>query len=279
MKPVEPIQTVELFPELSVELLRLLKSLPAADWNAATACVGWTVKDVTAHLLGGNMSRLSFGRDRLTPLNTSGSPMGYSDLVDFINRRNAEWVNACRLISPPLLIQLIELTDPQVYEYFKSLLPSEKAGIPVSWAGETQSAWWFDIAREYTEKWLHQQHIREALGKPVLTDRQWLFPVLDTFLRALPYGYRNVDAPDGTAIAVQITGNAGGEWALLRQNYEWQLLAGECTAATASVRIDQDTAWRLFTKGISPTAAQARIQFTGDLALGMRILDVVSIMA
>ena len=72
-------------------------------------------------------------------------------------------------------------------------LPAFESGGPaVAWAGDKQSPNWFDIAREYTEKWLHQQHIREAVGQPVLDERRWLFPVLDTFMRALPHVYRDI---------------------------------------------------------------------------------------
>lgn len=65
MNPVEPIYTVELFPELSAALLDLLKKLPPPAWQVETACSPWSVKDVAAHLFGGNIGRLSFGRDRL----------------------------------------------------------------------------------------------------------------------------------------------------------------------------------------------------------------------
>jgi uncharacterized protein (TIGR03083 family) len=279
MKPVEPILTVELFPGLSAELLHLLKSLPAADWDAATACPGWTVKDVVAHLLGSNLSRLSFGRDQFQLNGTNDTALEYTQLIEFINHQNATWVGVARRISYSLLVQFLELTDPQVYTYFKSLPPFENSRISVAWAGDTQSPWWFDIAREYTEKWHHQQHIREALSRSVLAERQWLFPVLDTFLRALPYAYREVAAPDGAAIAFQITGEAGGEWMLLHQNGKWQLYAGKVADAAAVVRMDQDTAWRLFTKGINPALAQPRIHFEGDLKLGRKILDLVAIIA
>ena len=43
--------------------------------------------------------------------------------------------------------------------------------------------------------------------------------------------------------------------------------------------MDQDTAWRLFTKGISPETAQTGIQLEGEAALGTPILQMVSIMA
>jgi uncharacterized protein (TIGR03083 family) len=286
MNPVEPIFAVELFPGLSAELLGVLKSLPPAAWELPTACTDWTVKDVTAHLLGGTLSRLTYGRDRLffSRDRRQHSRLGtleldYDALVQAIDRQNAEWVEIARRFSAPLLVDFLALTDPQLYEYFKGLPPFEASGSPVSWAGDTRSPNWFDIAREYTEKWLHQQHIREAVGRPVLDGREWLFPVLDTFLRALPHTYRGMEAAEGTAIGFHITGGAGGDWTLRREQHAWSLYAGQAPQAAAWVSMGQDTAWRLFTKGISPEKARTGIQLEGEAALGMPILQMVSIMA
>ena len=279
MQPVEPIQTVELFPGLSAELLNLLKRLPRAAWDNETVCVGWSVKDLVGHLLGGNLGRLSFGRDRLVLSSANAFPSTYPEQVAYINQQNKDWVNWSRRISPNVLLDFLALTDEQLYVYFKALPPLASSGPAVSWAGDTQSPNWFDIAREYTEKWLHQQHIREAVGQPVLAERHWLFPVLDTFMRALPHTYRAISAPEGTQIWFHISGEAGGDWSLLRQAEQWILLSGAAPAAVATVRLDPDTAWRSFTKGISSAAAQAKTQVTGDATLGLGILDMVSIMA
>jgi uncharacterized protein (TIGR03083 family) len=279
MRPVEPIHTVELFPALSAELLHVLRALPPAGWQAATACPGWSVKDIVAHLLGGNLGRLSSGRDGPADPKAKAVPTDYAGLVTHINNENADWVKAARRISPDLLIQFLEITDQRVYESFKALPPLEPGGIAVAWAGDTRSPHWFDIAREYTEKWLHQQHIREAVGQPVLAERRWFSPVLDTFMRALPYTYRGVEAADGAAVRFHIAGEAGGDWSLLRRNGRWLLFSGAAPGAVCSVRVDQDIAWRLFTRGIGHEAAWAAVQVDGDAALGMSILHMVSIMA
>src|SRR5438445_8929800 len=57
---------------------------------------------------------------------------------------------------------------------------------PVSWAGPAPAPVWLDVAREYTERWHHQQHIRDAIGQPGQTDHRFLHPVLATFAYALP---------------------------------------------------------------------------------------------
>jgi len=277
MYPVEPILTVELFPPLSGELIGVLKSLEYEDWERATACAGWSVKDVAAHLLGGNLGRLSERRDK--PLQAEKDELSFEELVKLIDEENEEWVRAARRISPRLLVEFLELTDPRVYQHFKSLRMDGVARTPVSWAGEVQSPSWMDIAREYTEKWLHQQHIRESVGRGLLTSREWLFPVLDTFLRALPHTYRSIQAEEGSSIGVHIDGEAGGDWCLLRQEGVWHLYSGTAPGALAFVCMDQDLAWRLFTKGISPEVAQQRVHIEGDRSLGEGIMQMVSIMA
>lgn len=277
MNPVEPILTVELFPPLSQNLIKVLKSLNQKDWFKPTACALWSVKDVAAHLLGGSLGRLS-DRDE-QDIQTMKNELSFEELVRLINRENEEWVKAARRISPSLLIEFIDITDMTLYMHFKNLPMEAPARIPVSWAGEIESSNWMDIAREYTEKWLHQQHIREALGKPLLTSRKWLYPVLDTFMRALPHTYRDVKANEVTSVSVRIEGEAGGDWCLLHQEGMWQLYSGVKANTSAYVKMDQDLAWRLFTKGITHEAAQAQVRIEGNWELGDRILSTVSIMA
>ena len=277
MNPVEPIQTIELFPPLSRELIKLLKSLIKEEWSRPTVCTGWSVKDVAAHLLGGSLGRLSKGEVHSSQ--AEKNELSFEELVRLIDQENEEWVKAARRISPSLLIEFLDITDKALNMYFKSLPMGGSARTPVSWAGETESSNWMDVAREYTEKWLHQQHIREAVGRPLLTSRKWLFPVLDTFMRALPYTYRNIEADEGTSVAVHIEGKAGGEWCLIRQHGRWQLYSGADPHSTAHVEMDQDLAWRLFTKGIPPAVAQAQVRIEEDRRLGKRILQMVSIMA
>jgi hypothetical protein len=43
------------------------------------------------------------------------------------------------------------------------------------------------------------------------------------------------------------------------------------------VVLEAETAWRLWTKGIRPDAAQAAVSISGDRALGLPVLDAVAI--
>ena len=156
MKPVEPIYAVDLFPPLSCELLAVLKALQPTDWARPTICSHWSVKDVAAHLLGGNLGRL-WNRDK-TSTPSENPVQDYDELVSLINRDNELWVQAAKRISSEILIEFFDITDRYLYDHFRSLAQDEPARITVAWAGNSLPPNWFDIAREYTEKWLHQTH-------------------------------------------------------------------------------------------------------------------------
>jgi len=110
----------------------------------------------------------------------------------------------------------------QSARFHESLDPFAPAVFNVSWAGEKQSLNWFDTARGLTERWHHQQQIHLATNRPSLLEPELYHPVLDCFMRGLPYLYRDVEAPPGTLVLVQVSGQCGGCWFLSKG---WQLLA------------------------------------------------------
>ena len=274
MKRPEAIQVTHLFPETLDALLDLLTSLSPADWQNPTVCAGWTVKDIAAHLLGGEMSILSRKRDGHA---YSGSPfIAWDDLVSLINDLNDTWVKTMRRLSPPLLCDLLRFAGEQTNQYFAALDP-DALGDPVDWAGPEPAPVWLDLAREYTERWHHQQQIRDATGRPGLKEPRYQAPVLDAFVRALPRAYRDVQADEGTMVTLEITGAAGNRWHLLRESGAWQLYLDTDAKPAASISLDEDLAWRRFTKGVKPEAAHAGAVITGDERLALPALGMISI--
>lgn len=279
MRELDPIYVVDLFPKLDARLSELLRGLSDEDWRRPTVAPLWTVKDVAAHLLDTNLRRLSMQRDGYFGEKPEGIG-SYQDLVDFLNRLNADWVKAAKRVSPRILIELLELTNRQVNELLASLDPHGPAIFSVAWAGEEASENWFDVAREYTEKWHHQQQIRLAAGRPGIMERELYHPVLDAFLRALPRTYSNVDAPEGTLLRFDIAGEAGGSWFLARRDGRWRLGREAEGAADPTVTIPEEIAWRLFTKGIARDLARREMRVTGEPRdLGWKVLDLLAVMA
>jgi uncharacterized protein (TIGR03083 family) len=269
--------TLPLLRDVGAALLDLLESLRPEDWTRPTVHAARDVKDLVAHLLDGSLRRLSFQRDgQFLPAPELRS---FEDTVAFIQKLNTEWMVAAKRLSPRVLIDLLRRADEEMLAIFAGLDPQAPAPFGVAWAGEEWSPNWFDIAREYTEKWHHQQQIRDAVGKPGLTERRFLYPVLETFLRGAPFAYRHVGAKEGAALRIVITGEAGGTWRLARESGRWELGEGAEGPIHASVSLDADTAWRLWTKGIDRAAARARAHIEGEQALALPLFGMVTIMA
>jgi uncharacterized protein (TIGR03083 family) len=274
-----PIQTVHLFPKLDSKLIELLQSLDPSDWSRYTLAKKWTVKDVATHLLDGNIRMLSAVRDNYFGDSPDHHVESYTDLVAYLNQLNSDWVRATKRMSPTVLIELLEITGNEYCEVVSRLDPLADAIFSVAWAGQSVSPNWFHIAREYTEKWHHQQQIREAVNKPGILTREFFFPLIDTFMQALPYAYRTVEATEGTKVRLVINGEMGGEWILSRSNSNWHVKTNSATSNfEAEISMDPDIAWKLCTNAIPENDAESQIDFNGDLVLAKQVLQMRSVM-
>jgi len=278
MNPKSPIYTVELFPLINQKLIEFLQRLSSSDWNKSTISPLWTVKDIAAHLLDGNLRRIAVHRDKYFA--PAPSLITYPELVKYLNQLNAEWVKASQRLSPQIIIELLQSTGEEVYQLFKNLPPNKKSVFAVSWAGEKTSLSWFDIAREYTEKWLHQQQIREAFQNKEILNIKFYHPCLDTFMRALPHTYQEVFAPEDTGLKFEVTGPGGGTWYLWRHLDNWQITDDAPPQIMAQVKMTSETSWKLFSRAIKdPSQAKKNVQIKGNIEWGEKILEMVAVMA
>jgi uncharacterized protein (TIGR03083 family) len=276
MQAVGPIDVLSLFPNERAALLDLLNDLQPEEWALPTVCEGWSVKDIAAHILADDLGRLSRDRDghKESYIETDSWP----ELLAAINAANEAWVASMRRISPQLLVELLAFSGTRLTAHVEAL-DMTAMGQPVSWAGPDPAPVWFDIAREYTEYWAHQQQIRDAVARPGLKDRGMFAPVLDCYVRALPQTYRDTLAPEGTHVRLRVSGEGGGIWHLVREAGRWALFLNIETEPDASISLDDDTAWRTFTRSITPASARTRAVLTGDIALAAKALDTVAILA
>jgi uncharacterized protein (TIGR03083 family) len=275
LQGLPPIFTADLFPGLEAKLVELLRSLSPEGWEMQTLAPKWKVKDVAAHLLDTQTRKLAAARHGYKPENSK--KLTPEKLIALINTLNAEGVRQYRQLPPNELIARMEATSRESADYHQKLDPFAPAMFPVSWAGEEESLNWFDTAREFTERWHHQQQIRVAVAKPGILTREFYFPVLDCFLRALPHAYREVSAKPGSLAQFTVTGDSGGSWYLYRDGGSWRLLAAPVGEKISETTIPQEIAWRIFTKGISHQEAGAQVRVAGDAVVGLHILSMVSI--
>ena len=279
MKPLPPIQPASLFPLLHQKLISLLRGLSPNDWNRGTICAGWSVKDVASHLLDTSLRTIATYRDAYAPPD-SPPIQSYRDLVNYLNQLNNDWVRATRRLSPAILTDWLDQSGRVADALIMALPPDEPAIFSVAWAGQETSPNWFHVAREYTERWHHQQQIRLAVGQTAELETDALYqPLLDTFMRALPHAYRDTPAPTGTLLQFSVPDLAAGDWFLHRDENRWELVVNEPYAQPDTVvRIQRPYAWQLMTRNLPTAVAAAYIQVDGDEALGRQVLTMRSVM-
>lgn len=272
-----PILCAHILRRVDEKSIDLLRSLRAGEWDLQTVAPSWKVRDVAAHLLDTALRKLSLARDScFVEAAEIHSPQ---DVVTLVNRLNREGVTIYRRLSPPVLIDLMEVACGQSARFHESLDPFGPATFAVTWAGDEKSLNWFDTARELTERWHHQQQIRLATNRPGIMVPELYHPVLDCFVRGLPYLYRDVNAPAGTGLLLEISGPCGGKWLLARTPAGWNFVNGEAADAASRVTIPEALAWRLFTKGIDRESARSLVAIEGDPVLGEKVLGLTAIVA
>jgi len=264
-----PVDTRPMFRPVSAALLTLLRRLSVAEWERQTVAGKWVVRDVVAHLLDTALRRLSFHRDGMRPPPPDRPITSDGDFVSFINRLNAQWVGSAKRLSPRVLTDTYERVSGELADWFESLPLDAPALFPVSWAGEDQSAGWFDVGREFTEVWHHQQQVRMAVGADSLSDHRYMAAVIDVAVRGLPHAFRQVKAEPGESLVLDISGDGGGQWTLTRDADRWSLWAGHAANPTAVIHLSDETAWQVLFNALSAADATrlARIEGRADLAL------------
>lgn len=272
-----PIDARPLFRPVSAALVTLLRGLSREQWHRPTVAGTWIVSDVVAHLLDSTLRRLSFHRDGMTPPPPPSTIESDRDFVGFINDLNAQWVTAAKRLSPRVLTDLYDLTSRQAADWFESLPLDAPALFPVSWAGEQASAGWFDIGREFTELWHHQQQIRMAVDASSLSDARYLAAVIDVAMRGLPHAFREVAAEHGATVTIDIGGASGGQWTLTRDGERWTLWCGAPSSPTTCIRLSDDTAWKLLFNALRDDEAMCAVVIEGRADLGRALLRARSV--
>lgn len=266
-----PLDVRPLLAPLREALVDLMTDRPPEDWHVAVTDQ-WSVADTIAHLLGDDLGRLArtrdgyHGRERVED----------EPFEDYIDRLNDEWVVAARRLSPRLLVELLAHTGKQVRALWAGL-EIEDPGEAVSWAGADPAPMWLDIARDYTEYWVHQAQIRLALDEPLLDDRRFLEPVVSTFLRALPHTLRDLVPEEGEAtLTIEVTDLTPGDWHLKATPDGWRFVAAVGHADT-TVTWNGGTVWRLGSRMIDPATARARAHVDGDIDVGAAVCSLLAV--
>jgi len=264
------IETVSLFPKINSELEKLLNSMSFEDWNLKTKFPNWTVKDIVAHLLDTSIRKLSTEKYNYEPsINTKIE--SYEDLVVYITNLADTWVNSYQRVSPEILMKMVITYQNELVNFLKTIDLFKKSKNSVAWAGEKESYNWFDIAREYTERWHHQMQIRETIQQTdVLYEKELYKPVLDTFLKALPYHYGKYSTKKDINFELTVIGS------YINDKWIYNTEEGKDNIWT-KVTIKDTDVWKVLTKWEKNTS-NIEYNIEGNLELGQHFFKMMCIM-
>ncbi len=181
-------------------LLATLAELSPEEWARPTECPAYTVKGITTHILGDDLSLLARQRDGaengLLQVAAKEPGVDFRTLLDTFNDR---WVAAARFLSPELVIELLRLTGEWTVAYHHEVDPMAP-GEPVGFFGAegATSPAWQAMAREYVERWVHHSQIRRALDLGSLADVAYLRVGVEVAAAAAGVEAGVPDRTDGT---------------------------------------------------------------------------------
>ncbi len=268
--------TLDLVPMLAPEraaLLDLLRGLTADDWERPTECPGWRVKGIARHVLGDDLSLLSRQRDAsvdgLTLFAVDRAGLGFRALLDGFNE---QWVTASGFLSTELLLELLRLVGVWSEEFYAAVGLDTVSREPVGlFARTTPSPYWQVIAREYTERFVHQSQIRRAVGAPAL-DGELVTAAARVVAHILAAWLRDLAPANGTAIAIDF-GDVG-TWTLRREDDRWSASDGD-TEPTARIAVAPERAAAILSRGLTTDEVATSTTVTGDASLARAALAIV----
>jgi len=248
--PSEPPADVpHLFAAERARLLELLATVGTTDWHRPSPCPEWTVLGLCTHLLGGDFGLLARHRDGHYG---TQPPAGSTDaeFIEWLDDLQIEWVRAARRLSPPLVVDLLAWTGPQLVEVFRRQDPRQRSAL-VSWAGTDPVPVWLDQVRELSEYWLHRQQLLQALDRPTDQRPELAEPILEGFRWAYPFRLADVPAEPGDTVSIKIAGPVTVTWLLVATPTGWDFRSTLGSQLVASLSMTTEQAWRLLSNNLS----------------------------
>ncbi len=246
-------------------LLELLRDLTDEEWATPTECPAWSVKGLALHILGDDLSLLTRQRDHstdsLTLFAEDHPGLTFRELLDGFNEH---WVSGARFLSAPLLIELLDLVGQWSADFYEGVGLDTISGEPVQFFATLDlSPYWQVIAREYSERFIHQAQIRRALGRPEV-DGELLAVAAEVHAHLLAAWAREFAPPAGATVA--FAAGAAGRWVLTREADGWAVDAGG-TDADGTISVADGAVNRLVGRGLDAPDLDRAVTCSGDLDL------------
>ncbi len=191
-------RTVEALAEELAVLDTLLADLPADDWDRPTPCPGWDVRANVAHIIGTEW--MMAGRPAPeVPVDRDALPHVRNDIGAF----NEAWVLAHAGTDPAELLAMLREIVPGRLAALRAMSPEEWEKESFTPAGP--DAYGRFIRIRVFDCWMHEQDIRDAVGRPGHTAGLPVEVAIDEMAAAMGFAVgKRAGAPDGSSVTFDL---------------------------------------------------------------------------
>ncbi|EOM74880.1 maleylpyruvate isomerase family mycothiol-dependent enzyme [Rhodococcus rhodnii] len=259
-----------LFAEWDV-LLELLDGIEADAWFTPTALPGWTVHDITAHLVGTESMLAGIATPRVD-VDVAALPHVHNPIGEF----NEQWVEALReLPGSEMVVRLAEVTRRRRESL--TAMSDDDLHAPADTPAGRASYLRFMRIRVF-DCWVHELDIRDAIGVPGDESGPRAEVAFDEMIPALGFVVgKKAKAPDGTHARFSLGGPMAREISVeVRDGRGAVSAAAESESEpepTVGLALDSRLFTRLATGRTHAFDHPGEITVTGDADLGRAIAN------
>ncbi|GHB02109.1 hypothetical protein GCM10010305_51740 [Streptomyces termitum] len=243
-----------------------MQPLVEGEWNRATPCPGWSVRDIVSHVIGMETEMLGDPR----PIHSLPRDL-YHVRGDFARYMEVQ-VDVRRHHTAPEMTSELEYIlirrARQLRNETRS--PDHVIRAPLS----TEQTLEQGYRLRAFDTWVHEQDLRAALGVPGNLDSPGAYVVRDLLLEALPKVVaKDAGAPANSAVVVDVTGPVEFLRTVRVDSEGRGTIDGAPSLGPAvTLATDWETYSRLACGRIRPDEAEDRIKTEGDPELAAAIL-------
>lgn len=238
------------------------------QWKTGTECPGWTVQDNVVHITA--LEAMSIGKD----LPLAELPDDLPHVKNDFGRKNEEWIESRRSWSgADALAEFHTITRERI----EGLRALDDAGFGAdSWTPQGPGTVRDLLPFRIFDSWVHEQDIRRALGAPGDLDSAAAAHALGMMAKPMAFVVgKKAGAPDGAVVVFSLRGPLARDLVVAVDGGRASLVDTPTGEPTVTIAMGTETFARLAAGRIDvdATVAAGDVTFTGDAALGRRVVD------
>ncbi|GGO84617.1 maleylpyruvate isomerase family mycothiol-dependent enzyme [Wenjunlia tyrosinilytica] len=254
----------------SIEAIsELCAPLSEGEWNRATSCPGWSVRDVVSHVIAIESEILGDPR----PIHSL--PRDLRHVVDETSRYMEVPVDVRRCHTGPEMTGELEYTIIRRSRQLRNETREPDATVRgVTGKEETLEA---QLISRAFDVWVHEQDVRRALGRPGNLDSPGAIVTRDFLIQSLPKAVaKGAGAPPNSAVVFDVHG-AVEFMRTVRVNAEGRGSVDASVSLGPAVTLSMDWEMYVLLQCGRIRAHVAQVKLEGDEELGRRVLENLAV--